>query len=81
MRELVLNTGAIEEQRYKEITGDFTLVLRPVVYNYLKLADRLMIDSAFEQMFKSVQNLLDVEEFSFIKQGFNFLNTERLQKS
>ncbi len=81
MRELVQNTCAIEEQRYKELTGDFTVVLRPVVYNYLKLADRLMIDSAFEQMFKAVQNLPDVEEFSFLKQGFDFLNTERLQKA
>ncbi|WP_299789489.1 helix-turn-helix domain-containing protein [uncultured Shewanella sp.] len=81
MRELVQNITAIEEQRYKELTGDFTVVLRPIVYNYLKLADRLMIDSAFEQMLKSVQSLPATDEFSFLKQGFEFLNTERHQKA
>ena len=50
MRELVQNTTAVKEQKYTEITGEFTVVLRPVVYNYLKLADRLMIDSAFNHM-------------------------------
>lgn len=79
MRELVENTIAIEEQRYKELSGDFTVVIRPVVYNYLKLSDRLMIDSAFSQMLASVESLPDIEEFSFLKQGFAFLHAERLK--
>lgn len=79
MRELVENTIAIEEQRYKELSGDFTVVIRPVVYDYLKLSDRLMIDSAFSQMLASVESLPDVEEFSFLKQGFAFLHAERLK--
>ncbi|WP_076409312.1 helix-turn-helix domain-containing protein [Shewanella sp. UCD-KL12] len=77
MRELVQNTLALEEQRYKELSGDFTVVLRPVVYNYLKLSDRLMIDSAFTNMLKCVEALPDVEEFSFLKQGFAYLDKER----
>ena len=77
MRELVENTIAIEEQRYKELSGDFTVVIRPVVYDYLKLSDRLMIDSAFSQMLASVESLPDIEEFSFLKQGFAFLHAER----
>ncbi|MPY21732.1 TetR/AcrR family transcriptional regulator [Shewanella psychropiezotolerans] len=79
MRELVENTTAIEAQRYKELSGDFTVVIRPVVYDYLKLSDRLMIDSAFSQMLASVESLPDVEEFSFLKQGFAFLHAERLK--
>ncbi|MBL4816661.1 TetR/AcrR family transcriptional regulator [Shewanella sp.] len=79
MRELVENTIAIEEQRYKELSGDFTVVIRPVVYDYLKLSDRLMIDSAFSQMLASVESLPDIEEFSFLKQGFAFLHAERLK--
>ncbi|ACA86166.1 TetR/AcrR family transcriptional regulator [Shewanella woodyi] len=78
MRELVQNTSAVNEQRYTEMTSDFTVVLRPVVYNYLKLSDRLMIDSAFNHMLDAVQSLPDVEQFSFLKQGFNFLNQERI---
>ena len=81
MRELVQNTTAVKEQKYTEITGEFTVVLRPVVYNYLKLADRLMIDSAFNHMLSAVQSLPDVEQFSFLKQGFNFLNEERLKEA
>ena len=81
MRELVQNTLALKEQRFTEITGQFTVVLRPVVYNYLKLADRLMIDSAFNHMLSAVQSLPDVEQFSFLKQGFNFLNEERLKEA
>ncbi len=81
MRELVQNTTAVKEQKYTEITGEFTVVLRPVVYNYLKLADRLMIDSAFNHMLSAVRSLPDVEQFSFLKQGFNFLNEERLKEA
>ncbi|MEC4725769.1 TetR/AcrR family transcriptional regulator [Shewanella sp. D64] len=81
MRELVQNTSALKEQRYTEITAEFTVVLRPVVYNYLKLADRLMIDSAFNHMFSAVKSLPDIEQFSFLKQGFNFLNEERLKEA
>ncbi|QFU22354.1 TetR/AcrR family transcriptional regulator [Shewanella eurypsychrophilus] len=77
MRELVQSTTAIEEQRYKELTADFTVVLRPVVYDYLKLSDRLMIDSAFGNMLKCVEALPEVEQFSFLKQGFAFLHAER----
>ncbi|MGS0681404.1 helix-turn-helix domain-containing protein [Shewanella sp. 125m-7] len=77
MRELVNNTLAIEEKRFDELTGDFTVVLRPVVYSYLKLSDRLMIDSAFRLMLTQVRLLPDDESLSFLKSGFEFLNKER----
>ncbi|PKG56966.1 TetR/AcrR family transcriptional regulator [Shewanella sp. Choline-02u-19] len=79
MRELVLNTYALEEQRYSDLSGDFSVVLRPVVYRYLKLSDRLMIDSAFNNMLKEVRKLPDEEQFIFWKRGFEFLNSEREQ--
>lgn len=77
MRELVENTIAIDEQRYQNISSDFTVVLRPIVYDYLKLSDRLMIDSAFSRMLVSVESLPEIEKFSFLKQGFAFLHAER----
>ncbi|MCL1057950.1 TetR/AcrR family transcriptional regulator [Shewanella gelidimarina] len=79
MRELVLNTYALEEQRYSDLSGNFSVVLRPVVYRYLKLSDRLMIDSAFNNMLKEVRKLPDEEQFIFWKRGFEFLNSEREQ--
>ena len=77
MRELVNNTTAIEEQRFNEFTGHFTVVLRPVVYRYLKLSDRLMIDSAFGLMLAQVRSLSDDDRFSYLKSGFEFLSKER----
>ncbi|GIU07843.1 MULTISPECIES: helix-turn-helix domain-containing protein [unclassified Shewanella] len=77
MRELVNNTQAIEEQRFDDFTGNFSVVLRPVVYRYLKLSDRLMIDSAFGLMLTQVRSLPDEERFNFLKSGFEFLNKER----
>ncbi len=77
MRELVNNTQAIEEQRFDDFTGNFSVVLRPVVYRYLKLSDRLMIDSAFGLMLTQVRLLPDEERFNFLKSGFEFLNKER----
>ncbi|WP_299806065.1 helix-turn-helix domain-containing protein [uncultured Shewanella sp.] len=77
MRELVNNTQAIEEQRFDDFTGNFSVVLRPVVYRYLKLSDRLMIDSAFGLMLAQVRSLPDEERFNFLKSGFEFLNKER----
>ncbi|MCK8046680.1 TetR/AcrR family transcriptional regulator [Shewanella sp. 1CM18E] len=77
MRELVNNTQAIEEKRFEDLTGDFSVVLRPVVYRYLKLSDRLMIDSAFGLMLTQVRTLPDDERFNFLKSGFEFLNQER----
>ncbi|ABV87146.1 helix-turn-helix domain-containing protein [Shewanella pealeana] len=77
MRELVNNTLAIEEQRFDDFTGNFSVVLRPVVYRYLKLSDRLMIDSAFGLMLTQVRSLPDEERFNFLKSGFEFLNKER----
>ncbi|MGS0676763.1 helix-turn-helix domain-containing protein [Shewanella sp. 0m-4] len=77
MRELVNNTTAIEEQRFNEFTGHFTVVLRPVVYRYLKLSDRLMIDSAFGLMLAQVRSLPDDDRFSYLKSGFEFLSKER----
>ncbi|MGK0273425.1 MAG: AcrR family transcriptional regulator [Cocleimonas sp.] len=79
MRELVLNTHALEEKRYSDLSGNFSVVLRPVVYRYLKLSDRLMIDSAFNNMLKEVRELPDEEQFIFWKKGFEFLNSEREQ--
>ncbi|QQX82100.1 TetR/AcrR family transcriptional regulator [Shewanella sp. KX20019] len=79
MRELVFNTLALEEKRYSDLSGDFSVVLRPVVYRYLKLSDRLMIDSAFNNMLKEVRLLPDEEQFIFWKRGFEFLNSEREQ--
>ncbi|MCL1049249.1 TetR/AcrR family transcriptional regulator [Shewanella abyssi] len=79
MRELVLNTHALEEKRYSDLNGDFSVVLRPVVYRYLKLSDRLMIDSAFNNMLKEIRLLPDEEQFIFWKRGFEFLNSEREQ--
>lgn len=77
MRELVNNTKAIEEERFDDFTGVFSVVLRPVVYRYLKLSDRLMIDSAFGLMLTQVRSLPDEERFNFLKSGFEFLNKER----
>ncbi|ABZ77024.1 transcriptional regulator, TetR family [Shewanella halifaxensis HAW-EB4] len=77
MRELVNNTTAIEEQRFDEFTGQFTVVLRPVVYRYLKLSDRLMIDSAFALMLAQVRSLPDDDRFNLLKSGFEFLSQER----
>ena len=77
MRELVNNTQAIEEKRFDELTGQFSVVLRPVVYSYLKLSDRLMIDSAFGLMLAQVRSLPDDDNFTFLKSGFEFLNKER----
>ncbi|MEZ9593746.1 helix-turn-helix domain-containing protein [Shewanella sp. 10N.261.52.F9] len=77
MRELVKNTEAIVQGRFEDLTGEFSVVLRPVVYSYLKLSDRLMIDSAFGLMLTQVRSLPDEENFSFMKSGFEFLNKER----
>ncbi|WP_394203573.1 TetR/AcrR family transcriptional regulator [Shewanella waksmanii] len=77
MRELVQSTEAIKQERYEDLTGDFSVVLRPVVYNYLKLADRLMIDSAFNQLLSETQSLPDTEHCNFIKRAFGFLDAER----
>ncbi|MDR8523573.1 helix-turn-helix domain-containing protein [Shewanella fidelis] len=77
MRELVSNTQAIEDKRFDELTGDFSVVLRPVVYRYLKLSDRLMIDSAFSLMLTQVRSLPEDEKFNFLKNGFEFLHQER----
>lgn len=77
MRELVSNTQAIEDKRFDELTGDFSVVLRPVVYRYLKLSDRLMIDSAFSLMLTQVRSLPEDDRFNFLKSGYEFLNKER----
>ncbi|WP_028766969.1 helix-turn-helix domain-containing protein [Shewanella fidelis] len=77
MRELVSNTQAIEDKRFDDLTGDFSVVLRPVVYRYLKLSDRLMIDSAFSLMLTQVRSLPEDDRFNFLKSGYEFLNKER----
>ncbi|QLE85275.1 TetR/AcrR family transcriptional regulator [Shewanella sp. Scap07] len=77
MRELVQCTEAIKAKQYDGLAGDFTVVLRPVVYNYLKLADRLMIDSAFNQLLVEVQTLPDTEHFRFVKKAYDYLDLER----
>ena len=74
MRELVQNTSAINEQRYTEKTSDFTVVLRPVINNHLKLSDRFMFHSEFNHMLTVIQEIPDIEQFSFLKQEFNFIN-------
>ncbi|NKF52441.1 TetR/AcrR family transcriptional regulator [Shewanella sp. WXL01] len=76
-RELMRNFRAINEQRWDDISGIFTMVLRPLVFNHLKERDQLAIDNAFEQLLGSLELLPSNDKFNFMKQGFKILKSER----
>ncbi|WP_394131054.1 TetR/AcrR family transcriptional regulator [Shewanella maritima] len=77
--ELLANIKAVKSEQYHQVSGVFSMVLRPLIYNHLKDRDQLAIDHAFEEFLSCLDALPDDPNFSFMKQGFNTLKNERNQ--
>ncbi|WP_153912832.1 TetR/AcrR family transcriptional regulator [Shewanella sp. TC10] len=77
--EIQHNINVIQEQRFEDFLGTFTVVLRPLVFNHLKNKDRLALDHVFAEFLDLVNALPEQEEFKFLKRGFEFVDMERKQ--
>ncbi|ARD21319.1 MULTISPECIES: TetR/AcrR family transcriptional regulator [Shewanella] len=79
IEEVQANIKAIQEQRFSDLIGTFSMVLRPLIFNHLKDKDRLALDHVFAELLALIHGLPEKNEFLFLKRGFEFIELERTQ--
>ena len=77
IEEIQSNIQSIKEQRYRDLVGTFSVVLRPLVFNHLKVKDQLALEHIFAELLLLVNQLPETEEFKFLKRGIGFIDMER----
>ncbi|WP_285164566.1 TetR/AcrR family transcriptional regulator [Shewanella goraebulensis] len=78
IEEIQLNIQVIKEQRYRDFVGTFSMVLRPVIFNHLKVKDQLALEHIFAELLLLINQLPEIEEFKFLKRGCEFIDMERM---